>query len=183
MAVRIRASLVRVKGKKNRAIQLALNAGFRNLDSITGDVKYRSLKIQLPKRVPPQYWDLLMGRPTDAYCARDKYALHRYIDEHVSYLQRAHELVLNNPLIDVVTPEEVKRNYLQLTGQLRTVQVQSRMAHFVDDYISRSKKEKPATQVQFKLLAQRLRQFEAETKQACYGRTTLCECTRSSLRG
>ncbi len=168
MAARIRVSLIKVPGKKKRAIQLALNAGFRSQDSITGEVKYQTLKIQLKHRILPQFWNVELGRPAAEYSARDRFKLHRYLDEQVNFLTQAHEQVMDNPLIELVTTRDVKQCYLQMTGQLRKVQVQSRIPHFVNDYVAKSKSEKYSTQVQFTLLATRMRMFESESKQACY---------------
>ena len=168
MGPKIRLSLKKVPGKKKRAIQLSLNAGFKTVDTFTGNTKYSTLKLLLPGRILPSNWDLDSERPTSEFSTKDKFRLHNEIDRHVKLVLKAFKQVEESPLIEVVTPSAVRSEYDVLTGKHRRVRVRSRITWFIEKYIHTSRTEKDSTKSQYQLLSNRIAQFEVATRQALF---------------
>jgi len=165
---RIKVRLKRIPKKRKQGIELVLSARFKTIDQLTGDISYQQLKILLCERILSSNWDFDMSRPIAVFSEKDRFKLHNFIEKHILKLKQAYSLVEENPLFEIITPKDVRQQYLKLTGQDRSVQVQARITHFIDAYISKSRIEKQSTKSQYQLLAQRFRQFELDSKQACY---------------
>lgn len=171
MAVRVRVRLKRIPGKKKRGIELVMSAGFKVVDQLTDEVSYQQLKVLLSERILPANWDAETQRPNPKFSKKDKHKLNSLIDRHVDFLLKAYRRVDESELIEQVTVEEVKKEYLKLTGRTRRVKVQARITHFIDSYVEKTRLEKSTTIYQYSLLSDRIRQFEVESKQALYWQT------------
>lgn len=171
MAVRVRVRLKRIPGKKKRGIELVMSAGFKVVDQLTDEVYYQQLKVLLSERILPGNWNAETQRPSSDFSEKDKLKLHSLIDRHVELLEKAYARVDESELIEQVTVEEVKKQYLKLTGRIRRVKVQARITHFIDSYVEKSRLEKCSTKYQYSLLSDRIRQYEIESKQALYWQT------------
>lgn len=153
MAVRVRVRLKRIPGKKKRGIELVMSAGFKVIDQLTDEVSYQQLKVLLSERILPGNWNTESQRPSPEFSEKDKFKVHLSIDRHVELLLKAHRRVEESELIEQVTVEEVRKEYLKLTGQTRRVKVQARITHFIDSYVEKSRLEKSSTKYQYSLLS------------------------------
>lgn len=63
MNARINVTLKKLPGKRKKAIQLSLAAGFRVVDCITGDIGYRYLKLLIGESILESNWDKDSQRP------------------------------------------------------------------------------------------------------------------------
>jgi len=170
MAVRVRVRLKRIPRKKKRGIELVMSAGFKVVDQLTDEVSYQQLKVLLPERILPENWDSEAQRPiTKSSNVNSK--LSALIGRHVELLLKAFRRVDESEFIEQVTVEEVKKEYLKLTGRTRRVKVQARITHFIDSYVEKTRLEKSTTIYQYSLLSDRIRQYEVESKQALYWQT------------
>jgi len=145
-----------------------MSAGFKIVDQLTDEVSYQQLKVLLPERILPSNWCTKSERPNEEYCQSDKHKLNNLIENHIELLLKAYRHVAENELIEVVTVEEVKKEYHKLTGQTRRVKVQARITHYIDSYIEKSRFEKDSTKYQYQLLSDRIREYEIKSKQALY---------------
>lgn len=182
MKARFNVTLKKLPGKRKKAIQLSLAAGFRMIDSITGDVNYKYLKLLIGESILETNWDQNTQRPSESFSTRDKFKLHHLIDRRIAQLENAYLSLVDSELHDAITPADVREEYKRLTGEARKTQIQSRVTDFINHYIKHSRKEKEKTKSHYRLLEKRLREFEAETKTCLYWQTFSSELHEAFVR-
>jgi hypothetical protein len=107
---RINVTLKKLPGKRKKAIQLSLAAGFRVIDSITGDVNYKYLKLLIGESILETNWDHNTQRPRKSFSAsaRNKFKIHHLIDRRVAQLEKSYLTLVESEFHDAITPSDVR---------------------------------------------------------------------------
>ena len=158
-------NLKNLPGNPKKAIQISLNAGFKEVDVDTDEVKHRSIRLLTGKQILPQHWDKKGKCPSLEYCKEFGNELSDFIKELETQMVNAYWQVKSEHY--KTTPELVVSRYRRLIGDDKSGKPLNGMVLFIQKHIETSDLA-DTTKAGYVVVFNRLKEFEKTREKKLY---------------